>query len=67
MGGAVIVLRIQMDIEEKISILEEGPDEIVTHDELRTLPETKKSPRAYIGLEPSVSCTRVRVYRLRRN
>lgn len=47
MGGAVIVLRIQMDLEEKISILEEGPDEIVTHDELRTLPETKKSPRVH--------------------
>jgi tyrosyl-tRNA synthetase len=42
-----------MDLEDKISVLEEGAEEIVTLDELRTLLETKDSPRAYIGLEPS--------------
>ena len=42
-----------MDVEEKLAILEEGTEEIVTPDELRTLLETNDSPRAYIGLEPS--------------
>ena len=42
-----------MDLEEKLAILEEGTEEIVTPDELRTLLETNDSPRAYIGLEPS--------------
>jgi len=42
-----------MDLEAKIAILEKGAEEIVTPDELRTLLETKDSPRAYIGLEPS--------------
>jgi tyrosyl-tRNA synthetase len=42
-----------MDLEDKISILEEGTEEIVTNDELRSLLETNDSPRAYIGLEPS--------------
>ncbi len=42
-----------MDLEEKLAILEEGTEEIVTPDELGTLLETNDSPRAYIGLEPS--------------
>jgi tyrosyl-tRNA synthetase len=42
-----------MDLEDKLSILEEGTEEIVTNDELTTLLETNDSPRAYIGLEPS--------------
>lgn len=42
-----------MDIETKIATLERGAEEIVTPEELRSLLETKDSPRAYIGLEPS--------------
>jgi tyrosyl-tRNA synthetase len=42
-----------MDLEEKIRILENGAEEIVTPEELRTLLETNPEPRAYIGLEPS--------------
>lgn len=46
-------LTASMDLEEKIATLENGAEEIVTPDELRTLLETKDCPRAYIGLEPS--------------
>ncbi len=43
-----------MDIEEKISLVQRSPtEEVVTLDELRTLFETKSSPKHYIGLEIS--------------
>lgn len=43
-----------MDVEEKIRLVERAPaDEIVTINELRTLFETKTSPKHYIGLEIS--------------
>src|SRR6187200_2918536 len=43
-----------MDAEEKISLVQRPPtEEVVTVDELKTLFETKSSPRHYIGLEIS--------------
>ncbi len=43
-----------MDIAEKISLVQRPPtEEIVTMDELKTLFETKTSPKHYIGLEIS--------------
>ncbi|MGN6614306.1 MAG: tyrosine--tRNA ligase [Candidatus Nitrosocosmicus sp.] len=43
-----------MDIEEKISLVQRPPtEEIVTENELRSLFETKTSPKHYIGLEIS--------------
>jgi tyrosyl-tRNA synthetase len=43
-----------MDVAEKISLVQRPPtEEIVTLDELRTLFETKTSPKHYIGLEIS--------------
>jgi tyrosyl-tRNA synthetase len=43
-----------MDIEERISLVQRPPtEEVVTMDELRTLFETKTSPKHYIGLEIS--------------
>jgi len=43
-----------MDIEEKISLVQRPPtEEVVTVNELRTLFETKSSPKHYIGLEIS--------------
>jgi tyrosyl-tRNA synthetase len=42
-----------MDLEEKLRILEDGTEEIVTSEELKALLDTNDSPRAYIGLEPS--------------
>ncbi|HXT83262.1 MAG TPA: tyrosine--tRNA ligase [Verrucomicrobiae bacterium] len=43
-----------MDVETKISLVQQSPtEEVVTLDELRTLFETKTSPKHYIGLEIS--------------
>ena len=43
-----------MDIEEKISLVQRPPtEEVVILDELRTLFETRTSPKHYIGLEIS--------------
>ncbi|HXS60755.1 MAG TPA: hypothetical protein VN703_08100, partial [Candidatus Sulfopaludibacter sp.] len=43
-----------MDIAEKISLVQRPPtEEIVTIDELKTLFETRTSPKHYIGLEIS--------------
>ena len=43
-----------MDIEEKIALVQRPPtEEIVTLNELRTLFETRASPKHYIGLEIS--------------
>ena len=43
-----------MDIEEKIALVQRPPtEEIVTINELRTLFETRASPKHYIGLEIS--------------
>jgi len=42
-----------MDEEEKFNLLSRNTEEIVTEEELRELLSTKRSPRAYIGFEPS--------------
>ena len=43
-----------MDVSERIALVTREPtEEVVTHDELRTLFETKSRPRHYIGLEIS--------------
>src|SRR3989344_387120 len=42
-----------MDIEEKIELVKQVGEEILTVEELRTLLETKTSPIAYDGFEPS--------------
>lgn len=43
-----------MDVEEKIGLIEKPPtEEIITKQELRELFETKESPLAYDGFEPS--------------
>lgn len=43
-----------MDISERIALVTREPtEEVTTHDELRTLLETKSRPRHYIGLEIS--------------
>lgn len=43
-----------MDVETKISLVQQSPtEEVVTLNELRTLFETKTSPKHYIGLEIS--------------
>ncbi|MER5175256.1 MAG: tyrosine--tRNA ligase [Candidatus Nitrosocosmicus sp.] len=43
-----------MDVEEKITLVQRPPaEEVVTLDELRTLFETRTSPKHYIGLEIS--------------
>ena len=42
-----------MDIEEKMGLIREVGEEIVTEDELRELLETKDHPVAYDGFEPS--------------
>jgi tyrosyl-tRNA synthetase len=43
-----------MDIDEKIALVQRSPtEEIVTFNELRTLFETRASPKHYIGLEIS--------------
>ncbi len=42
-----------MDIDEKVKLVKEVGEEILTEKELRTLFETKKHPIAYDGFEPS--------------
>jgi tyrosyl-tRNA synthetase len=42
-----------MDINEKISLIKEVGEEIITEEDLKTLLETKKHPIAYDGFEPS--------------
>ena len=42
-----------MDLEEKIDLIKEFAEEIVTEDELRSLFETNAHPIAYDGFEPS--------------
>jgi len=42
-----------MDIEEKIKLVKEVGEEIISEDELRELFKTKKNPIAYDGFEPS--------------
>lgn len=42
-----------MKIEEKIKLISEVGEEIITEEELRKLLETKKNPIAYDGFEPS--------------
>lgn len=42
-----------MSIDEKIRLIREVGEEIITEDELRELLETKKRPVAYDGFEPS--------------
>jgi tyrosyl-tRNA synthetase len=42
-----------MDIDQKIAIVKEASEEILTESDLRTLFETKEHPIAYDGFEPS--------------
>ena len=42
-----------MDLEERIGLIQQVGEEIVTLEELRSLLETKKHPVAYDGFEPS--------------
>ena len=42
-----------MDIEERLALIKEVGEEIITVDELRQLLETKDRPTAYDGFEPS--------------
>ncbi len=42
-----------MDVERRMELATRGALEVVTEAELRTLFETKDSPKAYIGYEPS--------------
>lgn len=42
-----------MDIEQKIALVKQVGEEVITEDELRTLFETKEHPIAYDGFEPS--------------
>jgi tyrosyl-tRNA synthetase len=42
-----------MNIEDKVSLVKEVGEEILTEEELRNLLETKKNPVAYDGFEPS--------------
>src|SRR3989344_9646918 len=42
-----------MDIEEKIQLIRQVGEEILTEEDLKTLLETKKHPVAYDGFEPS--------------
>lgn len=42
-----------MNIDQKIKLIEEVGEEILTQEELRNLFETKKNPIAYDGFEPS--------------
>jgi len=42
-----------MDIEKRISLIEEVGEEIITREDLRKLLEEKKQPIAYDGFEPS--------------
>ncbi|MDO8555970.1 MAG: tyrosine--tRNA ligase [Nanoarchaeota archaeon] len=42
-----------MDIQQRIDLIKEVGEEILTEEELKTLLETKKKPIAYDGFEPS--------------
>lgn len=42
-----------MNVEEKLRLISEVGEEIITEEELKTLLETKKHPIAYDGFEPS--------------
>lgn len=42
-----------MDLQEKLNLIHKNCAEIVTEEELKSLLETKKSPRVYTGYEPS--------------
>ena len=42
-----------MDIEKRMQLISNVGEEVITHDELRQLLETKKKPVAYDGFEPS--------------
>jgi len=42
-----------MDIQKKIELVKQVGEEIITEEEMKTLLETKKSPIAYDGFEPS--------------
>ncbi len=42
-----------MDIQEKLNLVKQVGEEIITEQELKTLLETKKQPIAYDGFEPS--------------
>ena len=42
-----------MNVETKLNLIKQVGEEIITEEELRTLLETKKSPIAYDGFEPS--------------
>jgi len=42
-----------MDIEQRMAILTRNAEEIVTTEELKDLLQKKKTPKAYIGFEPS--------------
>lgn len=49
----VIIFESSMDIEERISLIKEVGEEIVTEDDLRALLLAKQTPIAYDGFEPS--------------
>jgi len=42
-----------MDLEERLSLIQEVGEEIITEEDLKNLLQTKKSPIAYDGFEPS--------------
>ena len=42
-----------MDIENKLSLIKEVGEEIITEEELRHILQTKEHPVAYDGFEPS--------------
>lgn len=42
-----------MDPEQRLNLILQGTEEVITEDELRQLLETTTSPRAYWGFEPS--------------
>lgn len=42
-----------MDIKERLELIKQVGEEIITEDELKTLLESKKNPIAYDGFEPS--------------
>ena len=42
-----------MDLDERIEIVKNNAEEIVTLEELKFLLETNERPSAYVGFEPS--------------
>ncbi len=42
-----------MKLEERISLITKNSDEVISEEEIRTILETKSTPRAYIGFELS--------------